>query len=172
MKKKLLACITVAFALAAIPAVSADDSDFRALLIGFQEVPANSTAGKGDFTATIESNGSLSYRLRYSNLEGTTVAAAHIHFGQTGVNGGISTFLCGGGGKPACPPAPATVTGTIVAADIAGPAAQGIAAGEFAELLRAMRLGKSYVNVHTNKFPAGEVRGQIRSSHDSDSEDR
>jgi hypothetical protein len=43
-----------------------------------------------------------------------------------------------------------------------GPTGQGIAAGEFAELVRAIKAGRTYVNVHTTKYPGGEIRGQIR----------
>ena len=53
------------------------------------------------------------------------------------------------------------MTGTIAAADVIGPAAQGIAPGEFRELVRAMRAGATYANVHSTTFPAGEIRGQI-----------
>ena len=42
----------------------------------------------------------IDYELTYSNLS-STASAAHIHFAQPGVNGGIVAFLCGGGGKPA-----------------------------------------------------------------------
>ena len=42
-----------------------------------------------------------------------------------------------------------------------GPGGQGIAAGEFAELVRAMRAGATYVNIHTTAFPGGEIRGQV-----------
>ena len=91
---------------------------------------------------------------------------AHIHFGQEAVAGGISAFLCtnqgnGPAGTQACPPAPATISGTIRAADVIGPAGQGIAAGEFGELVRAMRAGVTYANVHSALVPGGEIRGQI-----------
>jgi hypothetical protein len=44
---------------------------------------------------------------------------------------------------------------------VIGPAGQGIAAGEFEEILRAMRSGVTYVNDHTDKHPGGEIRGLI-----------
>jgi len=44
---------------------------------------------------------------------------------------------------------------------VIGPAGQGIAAGEFAELLAAIRAGKTYANVHSAKFPGGEIRAQL-----------
>ncbi len=49
----------------------------------------------------------------------------------------------------------------IQAVDVLGPAGQGIAAGEFNELLRAIRAGSTYVNVHTTGYPGGEIRAQI-----------
>lgn len=151
--------------------VQADDSSkFRARLLGFEEVPAVSTVARGQFEARISRDEqSISFTLSYSGLEAPTTAA-HIHLGQHRVNGGVSAFLCGGSTKPACPPS-GTVTGTITADDVIGPSGQGIAAGEFAELLRAMRAGVTYANVHSTKFPSGEVRGQIQGSHGNDDHD-
>lgn len=135
----------------------------KARLIGYDEVPSVSSTGRGQLLARFNADESaLDYTLSYQNLEGTTTAAAHIHLGQPGVNGGVSAFLCGGGGKPACPPVSGSVSGTIVAADVVGPASQGIAAGELAELIAAMRHGATYANVHTDKHPSGEIRGQIK----------
>lgn len=94
---------------------------------------------------------------------------AHIHFGQRGVNGGIAVFLCpnlgnGPAGTQACPgPDAGSVSGTFTGADIVGPSAQGLAQDELAELLRAIDQGVTYANVHSTKFPGGEIRGQIRS---------
>jgi hypothetical protein len=135
----------------------------KANLSGFEEVPAVSSTGTGELVARIAHDESaIEYILTYRNLEGTTTAAAHIHLGQRSVNGGVSAFLCGGGGKPACPAVSGSVTGTILAADVIGPAGQGIAAGELDELIAAMRQGVTYANVHTDKHPGGEIRGQIK----------
>jgi hypothetical protein len=139
-----------------------DEREFKARLNGYQETPAVFSTGKGRFEAQLSADGTtLSYTLTYSGLEGATTTAAHIHFGQKNVAGGVAAFLCGGGGKPACPNTAGTVSGTVVAADVIGPAAQGIAAGEFGELLTAMEDGMTYANVHTNKHPGGEIRGHI-----------
>ena len=43
-----------------------------------------------------------------------------------------------------------------------GPSGQGIAAGQFAELVAAIRAGAVYANVHTPTYPNGEIRGQPR----------
>jgi hypothetical protein len=139
-----------------------DDNEFEARLAGFNEVPAVSTVAGGSFTAEVsESARAIRYRLSYEGLE-APVLFAHIHLGQKDVNGGVSAFLCGGGGKPPCPQE-GTVTGVVRQTDVIGPSGQGIAAGEFDELVRAMRAGVTYANVHSEKFPGGEIRGQIKS---------
>jgi hypothetical protein len=159
---------TLRSALAAIVAVAApmgtlaQQGEFEARLSGFQEVPSISTPARGHFTATLVGEGAnvrIEYELTFSGLTGNATAA-HIHFAQRGVNGAISAFLCGGGDKPACP-ASGTVTGTIDAPDVTGPEARGIAPGEIQELVRAMRAGATYANVHTPQYPDGEIRGQI-----------
>lgn len=153
--------IAAALALGASPALAA--GQVKAHLEGFQEVPSISTGAQGDFVARI-GQGTIEYTLSYGGLEGN-VLQAHIHFGQAGVNGGVSAFLCtnvgGPPGTPPCPASPAVVTGTIVAADVIGPGSQGISAGEIDELLDAIDAGATYVNVHTDLFPTGEIRGQV-----------
>ena len=147
-------------------------------LTGYQEVPAISTDGSGKFKARIARFGdSIAYRLSYRDLEGG-VQQAHIHLGQEGVNGGISVFLCtnlgnGPAGTQACPAAPATITGVIDQDDVIGPGpsagpppspGQGIEPTEddrFDELLDAINAGVTYVNVHSTKFPGGEIRSQL-----------
>ena len=138
--------------------------DIREHLKGYEEVPAVSTLASGEFSAKVRDS-QIEYRLSYSDLEGD-VLQAHIHLGQERVNGQISVFLCsnlnnGPAGTQACPPAPATVSGTIGPSDVIGPAAQGIAPGEYAELLRAIRAGVTYANVHSSTFPGGEIRAQL-----------
>jgi len=136
---------------------------FMAHLSGFNEVPSRFSGGSGSFVAQIDETAqTIAYRLSYANLDGTTVLFSHVHVGQVGVSGGVSFFLCGGGTAPACPPAPATVTGTVMATDVLGPTTQGIAAGEFDKVVAAIRAGVTYANVHTDVAPAGEIRGQLR----------
>ena len=146
--------------------------DAQAKLIGYNETPSVSTVARGKFRAEIDRDGdSIDYKLSYEGIEGGTANVAHIHLGQRHTAGGVSAFLCGGGDKPACPTPGGTVDGTIDAADVIGPAGQGIAAGQLDELLRAMRAGATYVNVHSTTYPAGEIRGQVKSDrrkHDDD----
>ena len=150
------------------------------ILTGYEEVPSVSTTGGGTFTARISNDESrIDWELSYSDLEGA-VQQAHIHFGQKGVNGGISVFLCtnlgnGPAGTQPCPAPPATISGTILAADVspnipatAAARTQGINTGEIDELISAIRAGATYVNVHSTTWPGGEIRSQIdgNSGHD------
>ena len=157
----------------AVPSVGARDGsrEAKASLDGYQETPTLSTTGEGRFRARINSD-SIEYTLSYENLEGT-VTQAHIHLGRPAIAGGISAWLCqtgkpgdpvppAGTNPPICPPPGGTVSGTIHASDVIGPAAQGIAPAEFGELVRAMRASATYANVHSTTRPGGEIRGRIK----------
>jgi hypothetical protein len=97
---------------------------------------ATKSHGKGTFTGTI-TGGKLKFTLKFSHLTGPA-SAAHIHMGAKGVSGPVIVPLCG--------PCKTTVTGTIAVN---------------ASVLSAIKKGKAYVNVHTAKYPAGEIRGQL-----------
>jgi hypothetical protein len=162
----------VATTMAGSAAMAEDDSStagssFHETLTGYQETPvALSTGGTGLFRVQIDAQAqTITWELSYSGLEGT-VTQSHIHFGARAQTGGISAFLCtnlgnGPAGTQACPVAPATVTGTITPADVIGPNGQGIAPGQFDELVAAIRAGVAYVNVHSTLYPAGEIRSQF-----------
>lgn len=167
MRKQAVCAVVAVMALVGSAAASAQVGGTASTrLRGFDEVPAISSPGGGHFTATIADDGSaMEYHLNYFNVEGL-IAQAHIHFAQRGVNGGITVFLCsnlGNGpvGTQACPASPGEISGTIHASDVLATANQGIGAGELFAVLRAMRAGITYVNVHTNIFPGGEIRGQV-----------
>jgi hypothetical protein len=168
-KAWIMMLLAAAVAVAATASVALADGDsrknsFRAVLNGYNEVvgPGSiSTTGRGIFRARVdEDSQTISYTLTYSDME-NPVTVAHVHFAQRHVGGGVIYFLCGGGDKPPCPSLEGTVSGTVDAADIVGPAGQGIEAGSFAEAVRAMRAGATYANVHSSRWPAGEIRGQL-----------
>jgi len=166
----LMAVVAVAVGtlLVSAPVGAQGTRTLKANLEPFEEVPSISSVAGGEFRARISGDGtSIEYELSYDGLEGT-VNQSHIHFGQMGANGGISVFLCQTanfadptGLAPTCPQS-GTVTGTLTAANIIGPGGQGIAAMELAELVAAIRSGVAYANVHSTKFPGGEIRGQIK----------
>jgi hypothetical protein len=178
MRLVAVAAITVVTAVTAGSAAMAHGGDdarggvffLRERLSGLAENPSLSTTGNGTFRAQVnERTQQITYTLSYADLEGA-VAQAHIHFGNPWQNAGISVFLCtnqgnGPAGTQACPPAPATITGTITPADVIGPTGQGITAGQFEELIAAVRAGATYVNVHSALYPAGEIRAQLGHHH-------
>jgi hypothetical protein len=110
-----------------------------ALNIGQEKpIPKGTKLGaSGRFTATLKGT-SLTWRLTFTHLSGAATAA-HIHKGLRKVAGPIVVPLCG--------PCTSPVTG--------GPTT--LTADQVKDLLA----GKYYVNVHTVKNPAGEIRGQI-----------
>src|SRR2546428_274659 len=111
---------------------------FKATLSSYGEVPTNSTTGQGDLDLRIDDSAkTITFTLTYSGLA-APAAAAHIHLGARSTSGGVSVFLCGGGGQALCSPgtsSEATATGTITAANVIGPTTQGIAPAEFDELV-------------------------------------
>jgi CHRD domain len=182
MRKLLFAAVAGAAFLVALTAGSLavagggnGGSKISAKLIGYNEVPSISTAARGHFKAKInKSANTIDYTLTYSGLEGGAATAAHIHLGQQHTNGGVSAFLCAGA-EAACPATAGTVSGTITAAEVVGPGPQGIQASEMAELIRAIKAGAAYVNVHSagaavpaGGYPNGEIRGQIHGGGDDD----
>jgi CHRD domain len=167
----------------AVPAALAQDgsNSTAARLSGYNEVHfiggaapalrgAISTKAKGSFKAKIDEGLSqITYELTFEGLE-SDVTQAHIHFGQRHTVGGIVVWLCQTAtnvsptpGTPQCGgPRSNTVTGTITPASVITVTGQGIDAGEFDELVRAIRAGATYTNVHSVTFGPGEIRGQNR----------
>jgi hypothetical protein len=171
MKGRLRLAIGVgavaALAIVVTTAIAGGGKDIREHLTGYQEDPlVLSTSGKGTFHARIDkSERQIFYRLSYDGLEGS-VTQAHIHFGGRHQSGGVIVFLCSNlpdppAGTPACPLPSGSVDGTLEAADVIGPDEQGIDPGEFDELVDAIRAGATYANVHSTKYPGGEIRAQL-----------
>lgn len=165
MRKGLKVLALVALSMALTLPAWAQGKNATAQLQGFEEVPAISTPATGRFTARINHEAeTIAYELSYSGLQGS-VTQAHIHFAQKGVNGAIVIFLCSnlGNGPAGTQPCPAsgTISGTADADDVLAVSAQGIGAGQMHKVLRAIRGGIAYVNVHSTLFPGGEIRGQL-----------
>jgi CBS domain-containing protein len=171
--KRIVTLTAIVVLVVASAAAALTDNRLRRIkefLTGFKEVPVVSTTGKGSFTANINREGTeISYHLKYSDLEGT-ITQAHIHVGPPQNTGGISVWLCSNLASPptpagvqACPNDAGTgeVMGVITATDVVGPIPQGFDPGEFEQLLDAIRAGLTYANVHSSKFPGGEIRSQI-----------
>jgi hypothetical protein len=173
MKKLLLAgslaLLLVGAVVTVAPARDGNGNGNRHLtaeLEGFQEVPSISTRAEGEIKVKLNGS-SIKYELKYRDFD-SDVLFAHIHFAQEGVNGGVAAFLCGGGDKPVCPQGSGTVTGTIDADDVQAITAQGLEAKDISALIRAIKAGYTYANVHSKDFGTGEIRGQIGDDDDDD----
>jgi CHRD domain len=172
MKSSWIAVLVAALTVTAVfslpdPAVATET--FHANLDADKEIPACSSKGAGTFKAKVSNDEtSIDFELTY-DLDGA-VRQAHIHFGPFTDRGGIVVWLCGTPTNPGppgtetCPGPPGTVTGTLDGSNVLTVTDQGIAAGEFAKLLRALRDGLGYANVHSDICPSGEIRGQVRRS--------
>src|SRR5437667_2476092 len=144
------------------PASSADghrEIRLSARLTGFNEVTPKLTSAAGKFSAVVDRSGtSVSFTMTFSDLS-TPVRFSHIHFGQPGVNGGVMVFLCNNEGPPRpCPTPGGTVSGTFTAQDVVGVVDQGIGADSLNHVLAAIASGQTYVNIHSQRWPGGEIR--------------
>jgi CHRD domain len=187
-RNRLAGSMLVAFTLLLL-SVPAGAQEYSAKFSGFQEVGglgagetgAILSTGQATLKLTLDKTAqTLTYTLTYSGL--TNVLQSHIHFGKEHVAGGVMVFFCsnlgnGPAGTPTCPDdssGEVTVTGTIRPAGVVGPAAQNITAGDFAGVVAALASNTAYGNIHTQKFPAGEIRGQVhaeRRDNDQDGDD-
>jgi hypothetical protein len=154
--------LTAASLVPLLPAANANPIvGFQAHLHAAGEVPAVLSHGGGTFHAQLALAANLlTYRLHYFGLTGN-VTEIDLHLGQAGANGGVLVVLCTRGVQP-CPGPPGTISGQIQASDVTnGAAGQGVTAGDLGALQEALNAGLVYVNIHTDRFPAGEVRGQL-----------
>jgi hypothetical protein len=118
----------------------ADMMKMKADLKASNEVPPNDSAGKGAVDVTYDSSSKkLSWKGTYSGLTGPAIAA-HFHTGEAGKNGGVTVPIFQG------PAAKSPFEGSATLTD-----------AQAADL----STGKLYVNVHTEKNKAGEIRGQV-----------
>jgi hypothetical protein len=174
----LLTIITLATTLSYTARADHDDGVvLKARLTGFEEVPPRLTTGHGTLVAKLNADQqSITFTETWTGLTGPPLFS-HIHFGQPGVSGGVVVFLCGPTGptnpdQPACEQTTTgSATGTIAATGVFNPPDQGVTNGSFADLLRIIRSGNAYANIHTPRFTPGEIRGQIHISRDEDEGD-
>jgi hypothetical protein len=174
----LLIIITLATTLSYAARADRDDEvGLTARLTGFQEVPPRLTTGHGTFAAKISADQqSITFTETWTDLTGPPLFS-HIHFGQPGVSAGVVIFLCGptGATNPNAPACEQTTTGSatgkLTATGVFNPPDQGVTNGNFADLLRIIRAGEAYANIHTPRFTPGEIRGQIHISREDEGDD-
>ena len=153
MKKLYLITVLLVIGLATYS--FAAEKSFKAMLSGSESVPAVETMAKGDATFTlIKDEKALTYYVTVSDIENVT--AAHLHMGKMGENGAPVALITNEkrDGK---------FSGTLAEGTITKKELMGTMTGKSVEdLFKQIKKGNVYINVHTVKYPNGEIRGQIK----------
>ena len=127
---------------------------FTALLTGGEEVPPVTTDSAGIAILNVTGPESIDYRVNVTGMD--KVTAAHIHSGLTGENGEVIVTLF----KADTPTG--EISGNLANGTITGSSLEGQMQGTaVSDLVKAMERGETYVNVHTEANPNGEIRGQV-----------
>ncbi len=149
----IAALATAGIATSLTSSVFAQEQKFMAKLSGQEEVPPTDSQATGMAEFTVMGD-NVEYTVNASNIEAVT--AGHIHNGTQGENGPVVVTLF----TNDSPTNEVSETGSITADKLEGP----MAGKELTDLATAMTNGETYVNVHTEQNPDGEIRGQISSS--------
>ena len=137
--------------ISSIGLVSAQEQKFMTQLSSQEEVPSTDSQATGSAEFTPMGTDSVMYNVNATNIEGVT--AGHIHSGQQGENGPIVVTLF----NYDSPMNQVSESGSITADKLEGP----MAGKQLSDLATAMSNGSTYVNIHTEQNPNGEIRGQI-----------
>jgi hypothetical protein len=135
-------------------------SNFTAHLDGQQSVPAVNTIAAGEASFDVSQDGMrVSYTINVNDLSDVTMA--HLHMGNAGATGDPVVWLYP---STHSPQEKTGITsgilekGTFTADDLVGP----LKGKSISDLETEIKGGNIYVNVHTKKYPAGEIRGQVK----------
>ena len=122
---------------------------FTTQITSSQEVPPNLSSGVGNGTVVLAGNREyLDYTFAVNNLS-TPAIAAHFHRGAVGVNGPIVKIL----NLESLGENRYRLIGRWSKKDVNQPLTD--------DLINDLLNGRIYINIHTTRYPDGEVRGQI-----------
>lgn len=142
----LAALVTVGLLVPAVAVADPGGRPFTTALTGAAELPGpgDPDASGGATLSLNQGKGTVCFSMSWEDVDGT-VSASHIHLGSATEFGGV-------------------VVPMFVGASFAGTGeASGCATDVEPELIKAIRQDPSgyYVNVHSDVFPAGAIRGQL-----------
>ena len=156
MKKKyvsLVKTLLMIMPLVSFTNIFADDNKFSTPLTGMEEVPPVNTNSTGIALFELVKN-NINFKVNVTNLD--NINAAHIHLGEFGQNGDVIFTLF----KPATPID--VLNGTLVEGKVTAVDLQGPLKGKTVnDLVQLINNTQTYVNIHTEQYPNGEIRGQI-----------
>jgi hypothetical protein len=156
MKKVQLLLFVILATMLTVSVGFAAEKSFKAKLTGKDEVPSVKTKATGEVKFKLSSDGKeLSYMLDVKNIE--NASAAHIHHGMKGKSGPPVANLFTGPKKENNFSGELSM-GTLTAADLSAD----LMGKTVADLVKLIKSGELYVNVHTDANPNGEIRGQIK----------
>ncbi len=131
-----------------------DNKNYGTKLSGANEVPSVISGAKGIAKFNFSNDGSsASFQVNVNKIE--DVLFSHIHFAKAGANGGVVYTLRMD--KAEGPVSGVYAKGEIMADNFSGQ----LMGGDLMILKEAFRTGNAYVNVHSDEFPSGELRGQV-----------
>jgi hypothetical protein len=127
--------------------------EFATNMTGQEEVPPVNTQAVGEtiLVQDLPLNQTIHYFVNVTGIEGIT--QGHIHSGAEAENGPIVVTLF----NFESPQSAVLENGTFAASNLEGP----MQGKTMPDLIAAMKNGSTYVNVHTEQNPNGEVRGQL-----------
>src|SRR5207245_7892361 len=131
---------------------------FQAKLAGVNEVPSRDTAASGTANLVLDGR-TVFFSIEVDGVPTSPIILSHIHSGAAGVNGPVRVGFFPPAGSPAGTNVTIRGTTTLVQGSWTDTDPVGIT---FDQLLNEMRAGTAYVNVHSQTFPGGEIRGQVQ----------
>lgn len=132
---------------------SSEDNKYSTPLTGMEEAPPVNTTSTGIALFEVVNN-QIDFKVNVTNLD--KIKAAHIHLGEFGQNGEIIVPLLNSS-VPVDVQNETLVKGKVTPTDLVG-ALQGQTINDLIQLFNNTR---TYVNIHTEQYPTGEIRGQI-----------
>lgn len=132
-----------------------EDQVFYGELTPDQETMSVESSADGDAVLFVNEDGQFGFEITVTDID--NVQAAHIHLGMPGEDGPVVALLFDGNFSTDASGVGTLATGVLTAGDLTGP----LEGQTLANLVAEMESGNAYVNVHTDQYPAGEIRGQL-----------
>ena len=149
----LLLSMLIIIPLFSFTSALSENNKYFTPLTGKEEVPPVNTNSTGIALLDVVDN-HINFKVNVTMLN--NIKSAHIHLGEFGQNGEIIVSLLKSS-SPVNVQNGTLIEGQITSADLAG----SLKGKTINELVNLFNNTKTYLNIHTQKYPNGEIRGQI-----------